>query len=340
VIPVALAFAEGCSDEQFHRAIAAGYAAGVTLGIGIGGAKALAFGVWPSLLAAPLMAAVTAAFIKGLDPDALAHAMALALSGASGRLGRPHGAPSGRWFAFGEAVLKGIRATDAAEQGFRGDLALVSQAWLATQAGHNDVDAALFEKPLRSMFDVGFKPFPIARQGANAVAAFQALLSRGIDPARIDSIEVFVPGMNAALLGRPASEDDRLSRISNIGFQFALAALAPEMLYDTERRTQPFEPLMGFAKRVSVTAASDLESHLPQRWAARVVVHAGKDRFEETVIRAPFDHDGEDVRRLLEEKWRHMLPPEKHQSLNHARNSRSLLWQEIERCVSMAGKRP
>src|SRR4029079_1245545 len=112
VIPVALAFAGGCGEEQFQRAIATGYAAGLTLGVGIGGAKALGNGVWPSLLAAPAMAAVTAACCKGLDTKRLAHAIALALAGASGRLGRPQGKPSGRWFAFAEAVSKGIRAAE------------------------------------------------------------------------------------------------------------------------------------------------------------------------------------------------------------------------------------
>jgi 2-methylcitrate dehydratase PrpD len=53
VIPVALAFADGRSEERVQRTIAAGYAAGLTLGVGVGGAKALGNGVWPSLLAAP-----------------------------------------------------------------------------------------------------------------------------------------------------------------------------------------------------------------------------------------------------------------------------------------------
>ncbi|HEX3484153.1 MAG TPA: hypothetical protein VHT51_03775, partial [Micropepsaceae bacterium] len=42
VIPTALAFGAGHSDDEFHRAIAAGYTAGLQMGIAIGGAKALA----------------------------------------------------------------------------------------------------------------------------------------------------------------------------------------------------------------------------------------------------------------------------------------------------------
>src|SRR6059058_6606008 len=80
VIPVALAFAGNRGEDDFHGAISAGYAAGMRLGMGIGGARALAGGVWPTLLAAPLMAAVTASCLSFHDPDRLAHAMALAIS--------------------------------------------------------------------------------------------------------------------------------------------------------------------------------------------------------------------------------------------------------------------
>jgi 2-methylcitrate dehydratase PrpD len=119
VIPVALAFAGNGNRPAFDRAVIAGYGAGISLGKAIGGPKALHNGVWPSLIAAPLMSAVTASCLMGHDAELLAHAMSLGLAGASGRSGRP---ASGRWLAFAESVLKGIRAAEAAGQGFRGDL--------------------------------------------------------------------------------------------------------------------------------------------------------------------------------------------------------------------------
>ena len=344
VIPVALALAGNCSDGDFTRAVSAGYVAGLSLGVGIGGAKALSYGVWPTLLAAPLMAAVTASCLAGYDSDRLAHAMALALSGASGRLGRPIGTPSGRWFALAEVVAKGVRASHAAGQGFRGDLELVSEPWLAVQAGHTGVDIAVFESASApSMSDVGFKPFPIARQGANAVAALERLLSKGLVPEEIKTIEVFVPGMNVALLNRPALKDDRLSRISNIGYQLACAALAPEMLYDVERQVRPDVPIMEFATCVSVTHAPDLDVHLPGHWAARVVVNMGGSRLEETVTHAPFDHDAPGLAQLLSEKWRRLLPSKTMRDFDNAVNvsatkRRTVLWQTVQEHVSMAAR--
>jgi len=339
VIPVALAL--GAVGEDFGQAVAAGYAAGLSLGMGIGGAKALAAGVWPTLLAAPLMAAVTASRLSGHDQDRLAHAMALALAGTSGRLGRPIGAPSGRWFLLGEAVLRGLRASKAAGCGFRGDLALLSKPWLTAQAGHDAVDIGTFDSSApASLKDVGYKPFPIARQGANAVVAFQNLLVKGLDPQRISTIDVFVPAMNAALLTRPVLDDDRLSRLSNIGFQLACAALAPELLYDAERAGRPATPFLQLAQRVSVSPASDLDAHLPHRWAARVVVNTDSQRLEETVIAAAFDYDAPNLSQLLRDKWRHLLSPQ--DALNSARTTtpegRVHLWQRIDACVSMAAQ--
>jgi len=303
VIPVALAYAETSDAQTVHRAIAAGYAAGISLGTAIGGTRALHNGVWPSLLAAPLMSAVTASCLLGYDAPTLAHAMALSLAGASGRIGRPSGSPSGRWFAFAECVQKGIRAAQAAGQGFRGDLSLITPAWLAAQGGHHGVDASVFETT-PSIAEVGFKPFPIARQGLNAVIAFQQLLGKGVDPHTIEAIEVSVPATNAALLSRPATEHDRLSRMSSIGYQLACAALTPSVLYDPERMPPPGVPLMEFAQRVTVIPAQDFDVHMPNRWPARVVVNDAGERFAQTVIQSPLDADAPFVKEALTKKWR------------------------------------
>jgi 2-methylcitrate dehydratase PrpD len=335
VIAVALAFAGNSDRDNFTRAVSAGYSAGLQMGLAMGGAKALTHGVWPTLLAAPPMAAVTASCLAGHDPRTVAHAIALSLSGASGRLGRPAG--TGRWFTFAEAVAKGIRAAAAAGRGVQGDLALLSSPWLAAQAGQDGVDMNVFESPL-PMSNAGFKPFPIARQGANAVAAFQRMLADGLDTKQIESIEVFVPAMNVALISRPLAAGDRLSLLCNMGFQLACAAIAPDMLYDPERSGGPGDKLIDFSKRVSVTAATDLDAYLPGRWPARVVVNCGTQEFQETVIAAPFDHDRPDVPQLLSNKWRRMLAPEDARELIEGQSPPAQLWQRIEARVRMVAR--
>jgi 2-methylcitrate dehydratase PrpD len=302
---VAVTFAKGDAAKK-ASAMAAGYAAGITLGLAIGGARALANGVWPTLLAAPLMAAVAASITRGHDAKILGPAMALALAGSNGKAGRPAGEPSGRWFLFAEAVARGVAASDAAAQGFRGDPDLLSKSWLSAQAGHDGIDMDVFEAPLPSMSEVEFKPFAIARQGLNAVTAFQRVLKNGVDPKRIESIDVSVPAMNVALLTRPVTGEDRLSRLCNMGFQLACAAFAPECLYDPDRVATP--SLLEFAKRVTVAAAKDLETYLPHHWAARVVVKAGQQSFTEVLIRNEFDSNAPDFAARLQDKWNRMLP--------------------------------
>jgi 2-methylcitrate dehydratase PrpD len=340
VIPVALAFAESDTDK-FYRAVAAGYAAGLRLGIAIGGAKALAAGTWPTLLAAPLMAAVTACICHGHNADQLAHAMALALAGGSGRLGGPSGQSSARWVRLAEAVMNGLRASQAAGEGARGDVSLVSRSWLAGAVGHDDVELAALDPcgSVPSVADVGFKPFPIARQAQNAVFAFQRLLQKGIAPSRIDAIDVFVPSTNVSLLSRPLADDDRLSRLCNIGYQLAAAALAPGLLDDVERTPGADIPLTEFARRVSVKPSVELDAHLPHRWAATVTVVSRRDRSEETVIRTPFDHDADNLAHALGEKWRRLLSADRALFLDKvAKVGPSALWQMIERHVSMLAK--
>lgn len=320
VIPVALALSADRSPEDFNRAVLAGYAVGIHLGTAIGGARALSRGIWPTLFAAPVMAAVTASILADDEPERLAHAMALGLANASGRVTNP----ADRWTMLADAVLRGIHAAEAAHRGERGDF--------DRMPADVDADALTAEA---SIATVGFKSFPIARQGANAVVAFQRLLSTGLDPSRIDAIDVFVPAINVALLNRAPS--DRLSRLCNLGLQLAAAAIAPNRLYDPERNASA--ELMAFARRVTVMAGNDLEPHWPDRWAARVVVHTGAERLEETVIQAPFDHDAPGLEHLLQQKWRRMLPPQDLTVLNHEQpvaRGYATLWDQLERRVGTA----
>ena len=319
VVPVALAFAGASDTSEVDRAVAAGYAAGLRLGAAIGGARALARGAWPTLFTAPVMAAVTASVLARSDSEQIAHAIALALAGSDGRVSHP----TERWTLLADAVLRGLRAANAASKGARGDLNALPEGV--------DLEAASDA----SITSVGFKPFPIARQGANAVVAFQRLLSKGIDPSRIEAVEVFVPAINLALLNRPVSQSDRLSRLCNLGLQLAAAALAPELLYDPERAIPSDGALLEFVSRVSVTAASDVEAEWPDRWPARVAIRTGGERVEETVIRAPFDHDGRDLTQLLTDKWRRLLSPQDARLLEE---QRATLWQRIEQRVSLAAE--
>jgi 2-methylcitrate dehydratase PrpD len=188
---------------------------------------------------------------------------------------------------FGEAVAKGCNAALAARAGFHGDHEFISSDWLAASvpgiSAREDALSALSVND--AIGSVGFKPFVAARQTVNAVHAFRSLLERvGLDPGRVDSVEVAVPTINAAMVARMPQAGDRLGTISNMAIQIAAAALRPGLLYDVERMGIPDAGLAAFVRRVSVVADTELDAHLPSIWAGRVRVMAGGHLFEETCL--------------------------------------------------------
>jgi len=297
VIPVALAYASE-NPGRTENAICRGYEAGIICGRALGGARALPK-VWPSLMAAPLMSAVTVSFMTGFDEEQLVHAMALSLAGVNGRAGRPSGAPSGRWIAFAEAVGRGIRAAEASGHGFRGDPDLCTEEWWKTQAGHDTIDASVLAKPVwPDLDDAEYKPFPIARQALCALQGFQRILAAGLDATRIERIEAVVPRMHVAMLSQPAVLGNRTSLLCNPGFQFACAAYAPELLFEPDRKGAT-DALVEFSRRVTVTPTDEFDDAVAAgRWPARVTVHAGGNSRCEYVDRTAFK---------AEDKWREML---------------------------------
>ncbi|HEX5278987.1 MAG TPA: MmgE/PrpD family protein [Micropepsaceae bacterium] len=331
VIPVALAYGRDCSSENVARAICRGYDAGIIVGRAIGGARALPK-TWPTLLAAPLMAAVTHSFLHDCDRETLVHAMSLALAGSSGSAGRPAGAPSGRWIIFAEAVARGIHAAEAARAGFKGDPLLCSGEWWQTQAGHGNVDQSVFTDPVwPHIGEADYKPFPIARQGATAVEAFQQLLASGLDPATIEAIEAFVPAMNVAMLTRPAIAGDRVSLLCNLGFQLACAAFAPDVLMDPQRGGAT-PALIDFSKRVTITAAP--ESNNKSSWPARVMVKTKTRKLvgelEQIRLGAPLRNEAD-----LREKWQRILHTDDRRAffenvVNAPSGSHAMLWDWVQ----------
>lgn len=292
VVPVALTFAQDC--QSYARAVEAGYAVSLAFAQSVGGVAALAQGVWPALFAAPAAAAVTTSVAMRCDRSVIASALGLALAGASGRPGRPGGWPSGRWFVFGEATMKGVRAALAASQGFGGDVDLVSEDWLRQQTAP---ELANFEQ-LKGLIEgavaqVGFKPFVAARQGANAIQAFINLLDDGLAPEAITRVEVSLPSEATGIVARPLDLANRLSTIAHLGLQLGIAAYERDRLLDIDRG-RSFKPeTLAFATKVTVTADDTLISRGGPSWPARVRAHTGRRAVETQCGVLPGDpHDG------------------------------------------------
>jgi 2-methylcitrate dehydratase PrpD len=265
------------------------------LGAAIDGARILYRGVWPTYFCAPLGVAATVGRLIGLDADAMANALAVALNLMAGGVGRRDAPRPPRWLLFATAVEAGATAARAAQAGFGGDPGLLDGSdWLqATHGISADTEAlseALGERCIYE--DLSLKPYCSAKQSIAAADAVRALIADGLEPAEIESIGVRVPPEYAGMISRAASRDDRSSTLVSVAYQIALAILRPEARYSVSRANVPFDDgIVGLAARVSVTAdsASSLCADFPARFPANVVVEAAGRRHEREVHEAPGD---------------------------------------------------
>ncbi|MEO3387610.1 MmgE/PrpD family protein [Mesorhizobium sp. CAU 1741] len=308
VIPVALAASAAGDGTRFDRAVATGYAAGIRLGLAIGGARAMEVGVWPTMVAAPVMAAATAAVMRGGDAAHMANAMAIALAGRGGRIGRPVGSSTARWLNFARAVAAGVEAEADAAAGLAGDVDIVSPAWLSAQsnAGMIAPDVLVADHG-PGIADTGYKPFATARQGAAAIAAFRQLLDEeGFGADQIDHLLVEVPSASHAMVSRPLNPADRLSTLSSLGYQLALAALSPDRLFDAARLDAAAENVLSFARRVDVRPAPDLDDIWPELWAGRFTVQVAGRSLRREIKRMDTDAGSPAAEAAVREKFARM----------------------------------
>jgi 2-methylcitrate dehydratase PrpD len=304
VVPVALMLAaeiQRFDIGEIASAIWAGTEIATRLGLAVNGPQILYCGIWPTYLVAPVAAAATAARLMGLNETRTGHALSLAMMLMSGGVGRIHGAPSGRWFLYCNAVAGGIAAAEAARANFCGDPEVLDKTWLADTHGITLDPSKLTEQlGVSSVYtELSLKPFCSAKQAIAATNAFQALLGRGVRPDAITKVQVRVPSSYAGMISTRAEAGARISTIVSVAHQLGLAALAPEALYDIDRSTPTIDGAVAqFASRVEVTADPDLLPFYPQHWPAEVEVTVGNEVLRQRVVEAvgdperPLDADG------------------------------------------------
>src|SRR5580704_17122537 len=240
IVPVALALAastQNFNTEDVASAIWAGIEITTRIGVAAGGPQILYRGIWPTYLAAPVAAAATAARLLGLDEARTGHALSLAVMLMAGGVGRIHGMPSGRWFLYANAVAGGVAAAEAARADYRGATEMLDKTWITDTHGIAFDRARLTEKlGATSVYTaLSMKPFCSAKQAIAAVDAFRAVLARGVHRDAITKVHVRVPPAYAGMIATRAEPGIRLSTIVSVAHQIALAALAPDSLYDIDR---------------------------------------------------------------------------------------------------------
>lgn len=316
VVPVAfvLAAAAGTFDpDALGSAVWAGTELAVRIGLAVGGPQILYRGIWPSYLAAPVAAAATAARLFALDEARTAHALSLSFMLMAGGVGRIHGAPSGRWFLYANAVAGGIAAAAAARAGYHGDPDLLQKTWLADTHG-----IALDPGRLVNGLDRGsvyaslsLKPFCSAKQAIAAVEAFREILADAkLGREAIGRTRVRVPPAYSAMIATPAVPGARQSSLVSVAHQIALAAAQPQRLYDVDRSgTEADDAVARFSGKVEVEADPALATFYPQHWPAAVEVEAGGKVYRRRVVAAAGDPERPLRRADVDDKAHRVLAP-------------------------------
>lgn len=292
VVPVALMLAareQKFDPAEIASAIWAGTEIMTRIGVAVRGPQVLYRGIWPTYLAAPVAAAATSARLMGLSEARTGHALSLAVMLMAGGVGRIHGAPSGRWFLYANAVAAGVAAAEAARADYGGDPDILDKSWLTDSHG-----IALDREGLTEKLGVGtvyaalsLKPFCSAKQGIAAIEAFRAILDRGVRAETIVKVRVRVPPAYAGMIATRAEPGARQSTMVSVAHQIALTALAADRLYDVDRSSAKADAdVAQFAAKVEIAADVRLDAYYPQHWPAEVDVEANGEVHQQRIVEA------------------------------------------------------
>jgi 2-methylcitrate dehydratase PrpD len=315
IVPVALTLAAHTGKfepETIASAIWAGTELATRIGTAVNGPQILYRGIWPTYLAAPVAAAATAARLFELNETRTGHALSLAVMLMAGGVGRIHGAPSGRWFLYANAVAGGVAAAIAARADYRGDPEILDKDWLADTHGISLDRTPLLSPPVgQSVYAaLSMKPFCSAKQAIAAVEAFRAVIAAPLCADAISSVRVRVPRSYAGMIATRAEPGARISTLVSVAHQIALAALAPQRLYDVDRSAPDIDAaLTQFAAKVEVVADPTLETFYPKHWPAEVEVEAEGKVICQRMVEVRGDPEKPLADTEIEEKAHHVLDP-------------------------------
>jgi 2-methylcitrate dehydratase PrpD len=234
--------------------------------------------------------AALAARLLDLSPRQAAHALALALNLSGPGVGQ-HGAPTtSRWLAAGAAARNGLLAAHAAKAGFTADTGILDGKYFAgvlNVTPDPETLAAPFMAP--RLAEIGFKPWCAARQTMAATQAFCEIVARDIDVATITAVEAAVPPPMLRMIDHGVVDGDRLSRLTSLPYQIAIAALAPDLAYDVVASAPIPAPVQAFMARVKVESDDALAEGFPSVWRGRVRIEAAGAWHEHQVAQIPGD---------------------------------------------------
>jgi 2-methylcitrate dehydratase PrpD len=129
----------------------------------------------------------------------------------------------------------------------------------------------------------------------------------------VTKVSVHVPKAYAGMIATRAEPGARQSTMVSAAHQVALAALAPERLYDVDRSAAAHGAadvaVAQLAAKVEIVPDDALGSYYPQHWPAEVRVEAGGEVFKHRVVEAKGDPENPLSKAEIDDKAHHVLDP-------------------------------
>jgi 2-methylcitrate dehydratase PrpD len=315
IVPALIAVAEkhGGSGRSFLSATIAGYETIARVGLSIDAPKLFARGWWPSTVCGAFGVAAAGAKFLNWPAEQMANCLGIASLLAGGMLTGGQEGATARHLAFGRAAQNGILALQATERGLSGPkhafeeprgfcLTLSAEPrWEYLQ------NCTTFYLP-----EVAFKPYPCARQLHAGVEALLKLIQQhGIVPTVIETIELFVPTQNAAMVNRPTMPSSRAATLGSGQYVMAVTALRRKIdLASFEDENLQCEDVHQLMAKVRVSACAELDRHFPQYWSGRVTVNLrdGSTLLEEVIV-PKGERENPMTRAEVEQKFIELVAP-------------------------------
>jgi 2-methylcitrate dehydratase PrpD len=314
VVPAALSlgFYTGASGKEFMEGVVAGYEVITRLGAAVNGPEIIYRGIWPTYLCAAIGVAVVGSKILGLTSEQIKNALAISMTLSTGISGRTKGGLTSRWLTLGCAAQNGLIACLGASRGFAGDQTVLDTLFPSVYG--LDLKPKILLDKLGERFQIGkinLKPYCSARQAVASIEAFRWLLKTyQITPEAIEDIEVIVPRQYSQMIDRPGFPEDRLSSITSIRYQLAIAAFYEEDLFDVERKVlRDEEKVHTLMQKIHVKSSDPFTAIYPKKWPGKISLRVDGQRYEHEVLAPKGDSDQPMTWEDVEQKTKRLTGP-------------------------------
>jgi 2-methylcitrate dehydratase PrpD len=293
VIPAALAAGEmaGASGADVLAGIIAGYEVTCRVALALPAGDHYQRGFHPTATCGAFGAAAAAGRVFGLDADAIASALGIALSQSAGSL---QFLANGAWtkrFQVGWAAMAGLTAATLAREGFKGAAEALEGRLGFLQA------YAPSPIPERAVQDLGrefelmataVKPYPSCRYGHAGIDAALALRAEHhVRPEDIEQVTLGLSRSGMLLVGEPAEKKANPQNVVDGQFSgpfvIATALATGAMGWDSYRLLQ--DPVIRtLLPKIRCEHDPEIEAEFPANMSANLTVRAGGQEYRRKVV--------------------------------------------------------